>query len=217
MIETTQTRGEDGVLITFCEFTEGEAGAMAKFIMDCLCLPWIDTYPEFNDLLHEIFQRCSKGSDMTHTHACRLADKYERYFKYGLPRFPKITEGSRIVCPNDIHGPIDTSAWLVNKKSEVWRDQWENHVLVIKGVNGKKDKKIENAIRRIGGYWKFPGDGADAIFLEKQNDRELLFWAEVDSRHEEYGCSRSAAIRAVADYMQRAESENQLSDPSIVF
>jgi hypothetical protein len=196
MIETTKPRGDDGVLVTFCEFTPSETGAMAKFVMDCLCLPWIDTFPQFQDLLYELFHRCAGGKDMTRTHALKLADKYERYFKYGLPTFPKIRDGGRLMCPKDIHGKAAT-AWLEKEKAELWRDQWENH----------------EEIRTKAGFWKFPGDEADEVFLKKQHERELLFWDEVDVRQEEYDCSRREAIVSVSDYMQRAESENQLPDP----
>jgi hypothetical protein len=197
MIETEKIKGDTGVTIVFCEFTNSEAGSIAKFVMDCLCLPWIDNYDEFHDLLREIFIRCARGKDITRTHAFKLADKYERYFKYGLPQFPKIRDGGRIVCPNHIHGKAATE-WLEKEKAGIWRDQWENHKL----------------IRNKGGFWKFPGDEADDIFLKKQHERELKFWDEVNTRQEEYECSRRDAVVAVSDYMQRAESENQLSDPT---
>jgi len=133
---------------------------------------------------------------MTRTHAFKLAEKYERYFKYGLPTFPKIHDGGRLVCPKDIHGKAAT-AWLEKEKAGLWRDQWENH----------------KEIRTKAGFWKFPGDEADEVFLKKQHERELIFWDEVDTRQAEYDCSRRDAIIAVSDYMQRAESENQLPDP----
>lgn len=196
MIETEKTF-DNGATVVFCEFSHTEAGAMAKFVMDCLCLPWIDTYPAFEDLLREIFNRCAAGKDITGVHALKLADKYERYFKYGLPTFPKIRDGGRVVCPKDLHGK-DATEWLIKEKASIWRDIWENH----------------DDIRRVGGFWKFPGDDADEVFLRKQYERELLFWEEVDVRHAEYGCSRRDAVVAVSDYMQRAESENQLPDPS---
>jgi hypothetical protein len=139
-----------------------------------------------------------------------LADKYERYFKYGLPQFPKIRDGGRIVCPNDIHGKAATE-WLEKEKAGIWRDQWENHYIKNKDDPDDRSKNI----RTVGGFWKFPGDEADDVFLKKQHERELKFWAEVEVRHTEYGCARNAAIRAVSDYMQRAESENQLPDPTI--
>ena len=190
MIETTKPRGEDGVLVTFCEFTPSETGAMAKFVMDCLCLPWIDTFPQFQDLLYELFHRCAGGKDMTSTHALKLADKYERYFKYGLPTFPKIRDGGRLMCPKDIHGKAAT-AWLEKEKAGLWRDQWENHYIKNKDDPDDRSKNI----RTVGRFWKFPGDEADEVFLKKQHERELIFWDEVDSRQAEYVCSRRATDR----------------------
>ena len=197
MIETERLM-PNGVYVTFCEFTSDETYSMAEFVMDCLCLPWMDSYPEFHRTLSEIFYRCSGGKDMTQEQALRLAGKYERFIKYGLPQFPKIKGGSRLVVPKDIHG-ADAVEWLITEKARIWREVWESH----------------KHIRGTGGFWKFPGGEPDELFLQQQRKREEKFWAEVDERQTEYGCSRQAAIRAVSDYMPRAESEYQLVDPSI--
>ena len=199
MLEVERINGETGEIVIFCEFTHDETYAMAKFVMDCLCVPWIDTYQEFDDLLRNIFRRSAQGKLITRMEACILADKYERYYKYGLPLFPKMRDGGRIVCPPHIHGD-EATEWLIKTRTEIWHEVWELH------------KKI----RGTGGYWKFPGAEADAVFLAKQHERENKFWNEVDVRQAEYGCARRAAIIAVSDYIQRAEFENQLPDPTLV-
>lgn len=208
MIETPQIM-PNGATVVFCEFTSDETYAMAKFVMDCLCLPWIDNYTEFYGTLLEIFKRCSVGSDMTREQALRLADKYERYFKFGLPKFPKIKDGGRIMAPKEKHGD-DAVAWLKGEKARIWHEQWENHE-----IDGEGDTKIKGAIRKIGGLWVFPGVAPDETYLAQQAAREERFWNEVSVRHLEYGCSRRDAIISVSDYMPRAESELQLRDPTL--
>lgn len=199
MIETPRIM-KNGATVIFCEFTSDETYAMAKFVMDCLCLPWIDNYNEFHVTLYEIFHRCSGGKDITSEQALRLADKYERYFKFGLPKFPKIKDGGRIMAPKEKHGK-DAVEWLESEKTRIWHEVWENH----------KD----GAIRRVGGQWVFPGAEPDETYLKQQASREERFWNEVNSRQSEYGCSRQEAIVSVSDYMPRAESELQLPDPSL--
>lgn len=194
MIETEKVM-PNGVKVTFWEFTHSETSAMAKWVMDCLCLPWIDNYPEFHDLLSDIFHRGSAGKDITQLMANQLANKLERFHEI-LPVFPKIKEGSRLVVPAHIHGE-EATAWLIKEKSGIWYDQWENHP----------------DIRRLGGFWKFPGAEPDEIYIKQQRQREERFWAEVDSRQTEYDCTRREAMLAVSDYMPRAESEYQLPDP----
>jgi hypothetical protein len=44
----------NGAQVTFCELTVDETYAMAKFVMDCICIPWVDTYTEFDGVLREI-------------------------------------------------------------------------------------------------------------------------------------------------------------------
>ena len=199
MIETPRLMPE-GNIVVFCEFTSDETYAMAKFVMDCMCLPWIDNYREFHITLHEIFTRCARGKDITREQALRLAAKYERYFKFGLPRFPKIKDGGRIMAPKEQHGK-DAVAWLEGEKRRIWHEVWENHE--------------DGAIRRVGGQWVFPGANPDETYLEQQAAREERFWNEVSVRHMEYDCSRREAIISVSDYMPRAESELQLPDPTL--
>ena len=126
MLEVERINGETGEIVIFCDFTHDETYAMAKFVMDCLCLPWIDTYQEFDDLLRNIFRRSAQGKLITRTEACILADKYERYYKYGLPLFPKMRDGGRIVCPPHIHGD-EATEWLIKTRTEIWHEVWELH------------------------------------------------------------------------------------------
>jgi len=197
MHETTLTMG-NGVQVAFCEFTVDETYAMAKFVMDCLCVPWMDNYPEFDGTLREILYRCARGKDMTREQALRLTDKYERYFEYGLPLFPKIKDGGRIMAPKELHG-TDAIDWLIQEKARIWHEVWDNH----------------EDVRRKGGLWVFPGAEPDETYLRMQAEREERFWAEVDRRQSEYECSRRQAIISVSDHMPRAESELQLSDPTL--
>ena len=195
MKETT-TRMANGVEVAFCEFTVDETYAMARYVMDCLCLPWMDNYPEFDGTLREILYRCARGKDMTREQALRLADKHERYVDYGLPIFPRIKDGGRITAPRDKKG-IDAIDWLTAEKARIWHEVWDCH----------------EDIRKKGGLWIFPGADPDERYLRMQAEREERFWAEVDRRQDEYGCSRQDAILAVSDHMPRAESELQLPDP----
>lgn len=188
----------NGANITFCQFSVDETYSMAKFVMDCLCLPWIDNYREFDGTLREILYRCARGKDMTQEQAVRIADKYERYFKYGLPIFPKVKDGGRIMAPKELHG-TDAVEWLIKEKARIWHEVWENH----------------EDIRSKGGLWVFPGAEPDESYLMMQAEREERFWSEVDRRQGEYECTRAQAIIAVSDHMPRAESELQLPDPSI--
>jgi len=208
MIESEREM-QNGALVTFCEFTTDETYAMAKFVMDCLCLPWIDSYPEFYRTLEEIFYRCSKGRDMTSEQALRLAEKYHR-FQDGLPTFPKIKGGSRLMAPPEKHGK-DAVNWLIEEKARIWHESWEEHYI----KNPEDDDDKSRNIRTVGGFWEFPGKGPDQVFIDYQHSREAKFWDEVDARQEEYDCSRGEAILAVSDYMPRAESEFQLPDPRL--
>ena len=196
MQETVLTKG-DGVEIAFCEFTVDETYAIAKFVMDCICLPWMDNYDEFDGTLREILYRCARGKDMTREQAIRLADKYERFVDYGLPPFPRIKDGGRLMAPKELHGE-DAIEWLVTEKARIWHEVWDHHP----------------DIRKKGGLWVFPGAEPDEKYLRLQAEREEKFWSEVDRRQSEYECTRRDAIIAVSDYMPRAESELQLSDPA---
>lgn len=152
---------------------------------------------------------------MTREHALRLADKYERFFKFGLPLFPKVRDGGRIMAPmeireEEVHGQ-DAIDWLIAEKSRIWHEVWELH-----SIEDREGNRIEGAIRRIAGKWVFPGAAPDETYIEQQTLRESRFWSEVDVRHTEYGCTRREAIISVSDYMPRAESEFQLLDPSLV-
>ena len=199
MIET-QREMSNGVHVTFCEFTVDETYSMARFVMDCLCLPWIDNYPEFHKALRDVFFRCSRGKDITSEMIMRLLDKFERFNDKGfdLPNFPKIKDGGRIMAPKDKHGK-DAVDWLEKEKSRIWHESWENHT----------------NIRKTGGFWVFPGAEPDEMYLRHQRSREERFWAEVDAKQAEWDCGRQEAIRAVSDHMPRAESEFQLADPRL--
>jgi hypothetical protein len=60
-----------------------------------------------------------------------------------------------------------------------------------------------------------PGSKPDEVYLQMQSKREDAFWVEVDQKQAEYQISRQEAIILVSDYMPRAESEQQLPDPTI--
>jgi hypothetical protein len=188
----------NGAQVTFCELTVDETYAMAKFVMDCICIPWVDTYTEFDGVLREILYRCAKGRDMTAEQAIRLADKYERYFHYGLPKFPKIKDGGRLHAPKELHG-TEATLWLQTEIARIWHEVWQEHT----------------EIRRKGGLWVLPGSKPDEVYLQMQSKREDAFWVEVDQKQAEYQISRQEAIILVSDYMPRAESEQQLPDPTI--
>jgi hypothetical protein len=195
MKETTHTMG-NGVDVTFIEFSVDETYSMAKFVMDCLCVPWIDNYIEFHGILREILYRCARGKDVTSKQLDLLLDKYERYVHYGLPQIPKMKNGGRIVAPKELRG-TDAISWLEKEKARIWHERWEEH----------------EDIRRKGGLWVFPGAEPDETYLRMQAEREERFWAEVDGKQTEFECTRKEAIILVSDYMSRAESEYQLPDP----
>lgn len=197
----------DGEPIEFVEFTADELSAIAKWVMDCLCLPWMDTRPEFRDMLMLAIHRGSAGKDMTADLFEGILDKYERYVdkpEYKIPRLPRLkTNGSRLTAPKEIHGKEIKGAavieWLRKRKALMWYDQWDNHP----------------HMRRRVGMWVFPNHEPDGQYEEHQYQLEERFWLEVDRRQAEYECSRSEAIRAVSDTHRRAVPEHQLPDPAL--
>ena len=196
----------DGGDVCFVELTAEEQSSMARWVMDCLCLPWVDTYPEFQQILMVILHRGSKGKDISLDQFEELLAKYERFVskEYKIPRLPRFkTNDSRLMAPRKIRGEDlkgqDAIEWLQKHKALLWYDQWDNHP----------------DMRRKLGMWVFPNHEPDDQYREHQYQLEERFWLEVDRRQAEYECSRRAAIVSVNDTHPRADPDYRLPDPAM--
>lgn len=174
--------------IEFWLLSLDEEYAIAKWVMDVLCLHWIDTRKEFQRFLTGLIYRKSMGKDFTNEHFEKLADYIDRYGE-NLPPFPVPKDnGKYIVYPLKFKG--DNAAglvWYQDTISRAWYESWDANPLM----------------RKRAGMEVFPGWEPDEQYRETQKELERKFWEEVDVKQQEYGCSRKDAITAVSDYMPR--------------
>lgn len=191
-------------VVSYVCFSVEEEYAMAKWYMDVLCLPWIDTKPEFQKFIEQTFWRKCQGKDFTVEQAERLCDYNERYADL-LPVFPRLRNNDKHIVPPKTHASgaelskterKDHIVWVIKN---AWKEVWDNHHHI-------KTKTKFNV---------FPGEEPNDEFIAKQKKLEEDFWQEVSVKQAEYACERSEAIVAVADYMARAEPEYRLTDPLI--
>lgn len=182
--ETDQT-------ISFVKLSVEEEYAMARWVMDVLCLPWIDTREEFQRFLESIFWRKSRGRDLTVEQAELLCDYYERYQEL-LPNFPKLKDG-RCIQPPSQHKDgspltseerLDFFQWTIRN---AWKEVWSIHPHI------KTRTKFSI----------FPDEEPTEDWILKQQNMEKDFWIEVEKQQVEYECSREEAIILVSDYMHR--------------
>ena len=89
---------ETGEIIEYVKFSHDEEYDFAKWVMDVLTLPWIQTAPEFCDLLWLIYERRSKGKDTTVETADRLCD-FRDHYDDRLPEFPEFKPDGKIIHP----------------------------------------------------------------------------------------------------------------------
>ena len=181
-----------------------EEYAMARWVMDVLCLQWIDTKPAFQRFMFGLFIRKAEGKDFATNHFSKLADYMDRKigpntdetYRDLLPPLPDLKEnGKSIVVPDDRRN--DYQNWYRNTIRRAWHETWDIHP----------------HMRSRAGVLVFPGEAPDESFQKLQRGREAAFWAEVDAKQREYDCSRSEAIKAVSDYMPRAIDTHRFHDP----
>jgi len=201
-MKLVETKLSNGSTLSFVCFTADEEYAMAKWYMDVLCLPWLDTREEFQKFIEQTFWRKCRGKDFTLEQAAKLCDYNERYTDI-LPSFPKLkNNGKHITAPNIHNDGIEYSVaekveyieWIIKN---AWKETWDNHP----DIKAKTRFKV------------FPGEQPTDEFVGKQKQLEDEFWDEVDSKQTEYGCDREQAIIAVSDYKPRPESQYRIPDP----
>ena len=174
----------------FLKFTVDEECAVALWVMDSLCTPWIDTKPDFQKFLHVLIWRKSLGKDLSATHFIKLVDYYQRYEDLLSP-FPVLkNNNSRITIPKSYKGKKRIE-WLQKKIARAWYEIWDQHPFMRKRV----------------GMHLFPNFPVDDQYLARQKTLEEKFWSEVDKKQQQFDCERIEAISIVSDYLPRAEKQ----------
>lgn len=201
-MKQTKHQLTNDIEVSFVCFSVEEEYAMAKWYMDVLCLPWIDTKPEFQKFMEQTFWRKCHGKDFTTEQAEQICEYNERYFDL-LPDFPKLRNNNKHIIPPKKHANgielnkterKDHITWVIKN---AWKEVWDKHPHI------KTKTKFDI----------FPGDEPNDEFINKQKQLEEDFWQEVSVKQSEYECERSEAVTAVTDYMPRAEPEYRLTDP----
>ena len=186
----------------YVKFTYDEELELAKWIMDVLCLPWIETRPGFCKFITRIYWRKCNGRDISGDDFIELLD-FEGRYTDELPDLPMFDEGAgAIESPaENRHGKLTKKArteYVIREKIRAWREVWQDHDKIKKSCEG---------------YELFLGDkvldpeGAKIAYQEAQEARERAFYAEVIRRQAEWDITRQEAIQAVTDTHPRSEIE----------
>ncbi len=198
----------------FLQFSPNEEYAMAMWVMDAYCTPWIDTKPEFQTLLFIIIKRKSQGKDITGKQFTALVDYYERY-KNLLPPFPKLKDDGKHVTLTKaaLSSFMEDSAFFLNVPAKstfnfeefiakirsittrAWYETWDQHPFM----------------RKRAGMYVFPHSEPDDQYIALQKKMEVEFWAEVNRKQQQYDCELTEAISIVSDYLPRAEEKYRTS------
>jgi hypothetical protein len=190
------------ISVSFVCLSVEEEYAMSKWYMEVLCLPWLDTKPEFQKFIEQTFWRKCHGKDFTKEQAEQLCDYNERYSEI-LPAFPKLRNNNKCITPHKYHtncvelNRTERKEYIVWVIKNAWKETWDGHADI-------KTKTKFNV---------FPGEEPNEEFIAKQKQLEVDFWQEVSIKQDEYECERPEAVLAVSDYMARAEPEHRLTDP----
>ena len=177
--------GEDEV--EYVKLTYDEELSMAKWVMETLCLPWIETRDDFYIMLKRIYFRKCKGKDFEAWHLVDLFQKYQHYNQYEdleLPLIPVFKEDGTFLIPEQGVG------FATKDITRAWREAWE--------MTPEFSKKVD-----FGEV--FPDGTVISGYEEEQNKIERAFWERVAEVRKEYDCSEKQAIVEVSDYMPRGK------------
>ena len=170
----------------FLELSFDEEYAVATWVMDVLCLVWIDTKPEFQRFLSDVIWRKSRGKDLSMDQLAQIVDYCSRYDDL-LPPFPTLTDnGAHITAPKKYVG-MKSIEWIQKTVRQAWYEIWDQHPYM----------------RKRAGMHIFPNAEPDAVYIARQEKLEEDFWAEVNRKQKDYECDRSEAVALVSDYMER--------------
>jgi len=185
----------------YVKFTYDEELLLATWVMDTLCLRWIQTQPEFSKLISKIYRRKCEGKDLATDMFAELL-KHEKRYAERLPEFPLFDPNSgsiEVILPPGKNPTKKYRAdYLIREKIRAWREAWEMH---------------PNIKKRVEGCEIFAGDEildperAQIAYQEAQSALERAFWEEVRRRQVQYGITRQEAIQAVTDTHPRSEIE----------
>ena len=177
----TIARKFDDNEVEYIKLTYDEEMSMAKWVMDTLCLPWIETREDFYFLLkHMYFRKCS-GKDFEAWHLVDLYQKFQHYEQYEnleLHLIPVFKEDG---------------SYLFGKKAKqdiirAWRETWE---------------MTPEFRRKVSFGEVFPDGTITQGYKDEQDKIEQEFWDRVAEMQKEYGCSQNQAIIEVSDYTPR--------------
>lgn len=190
----------------YVKFTYDEELNLAKWVMDVLCLPWIETQPEFSKLVSKIYYRKCEGKDLNSEDFSDLL-QYEERYRERLPEFPAFdVKAGDINVSSSRHGKRtneERKNYLIREVVRAWREAWIAH--------GKIKKRVEGCELFAGDEILDP-EQAQIAHQESQEARERAFYTEVVRRQAEYGITREEAIQAVSDTHPRSEDIDLLWD-----
>lgn len=193
---------ETGEIVEYVKFSHEEEYDFAKWVMDVLTLPWIQTVPEFCDLVWLIYERRSKGKDTTTETANRLCDFIDHYDDR-LPLFPTLKSDGKIInAPAKLTDSTEKKTYVQREVSRAWKETWEQH---------SEFQKLEPIFHSYDGTPHLV-EGYEAT----QERRERAFWAEVDAVEATTGWARPQVVCEVSDYMVRGVEGYRWDDPKLV-
>ena len=186
----------------YIKFTYEEEMEFAKWVMDVLCLRWIQTQPEFSKLLSKIYLRKCKGKDLSSEDFAELL-KFEARYNDDLPDIPLFDENSGSINPpyKNRHGKLtkkDRENYMIHEKVRAWREAWQAHDKIKKGVEG---------CEVFAGDVILNPEQAQIAYQEAQEARERAFYDEVVRRQAKWRITRQEAIQAVTDTHPRSEDK----------
>jgi hypothetical protein len=182
MKTTTQKFGNDEV--EYIKLTYDEELSMARWVINTLCLPWIETREDFYAFLRRMYLRKCSGRDFEAWHLVDLYKKYQHYYQYEedleLSPIPVFKEDGQCI------------SGIVAKKdiSRAWREVWEEHP--------EFKKKIDFAE-------VFPDGTTSQDYADNQDKLEREFWSRVGEIQKKFNCTQNQAVIEVTDYMPRGK------------
>ena len=187
----------------YVKFTYDEELQLAEWVMDVLCLSWIETSPEFSKLASKIYYRKCRGEDISGDDFADLL-KFEARYNERLPAFPIFDPNAGsieiVIPPGKKLTKKDRKDYMIREKIRAWREAWKTHDVIKKRVEGCEIFTGDEIL---------DPEQAQIAYQEAQRDRERAFYDEVIRRQAKYEISRQEAIQAVSDTHPRADDDLQ--------
>lgn len=189
----------------YAKLSSDEEYALAKWVMDVLCLRWVDSKDQFHKLLQRIYWKKCQGYDLSFADFIGLWQCYERY-RDALPEFPKLKDDKKyIYSPKELQGrkldDDEREVYVRREISRAWYETWQNH------------PKIQKRVEGCATFEGFVAEDVPEAHVERQKRLEMEFWERADYIQRECDVSREQAMAEAQDIVPRADPEYQMPDP----